>query len=119
MITSKRTQVEAYETRDGSLIRELMHPSVQGNQNQSLAEATVYPAAETRLHRYGKTEEIYHIVQGSGVVRVGDENHEAGEGDTILIPAGAPHNIRNHGSNDFVFLCACSSAYSHEDTELL
>jgi hypothetical protein len=32
-------------TRDGSVIRERMHPSVQGNRRQSLAEAIVAPGA--------------------------------------------------------------------------
>jgi len=33
--------ITAYITRDGSEIRELMHPATQGNKAQSLAEATV------------------------------------------------------------------------------
>ena len=33
------TDITPYITRDGSEIRELMHPSVQGNKTQSLAEA--------------------------------------------------------------------------------
>ena len=31
--------IEPYVTKDGSEIRELMHPAVHGNEKQSLAEA--------------------------------------------------------------------------------
>ena len=34
-------QIPPYTTKDGSEIRELMHPAVHGNRNQSFAEAIV------------------------------------------------------------------------------
>jgi hypothetical protein len=46
MILSVRGAVVPYVTRDGSEIRELMHPGVHGNRAQSLAEATIGPGAE-------------------------------------------------------------------------
>ena len=63
--------VPPYVTKDGSEIRELMHPSVHGNRNQSLAEATVLPGARTALHRHQLTEEIYHITGGAGMMTLG------------------------------------------------
>ena len=59
--------IQPYVTKDGSQIRELMHPAVHGNRNQSFAEATVAPGARTALHRHTRTEEIYHITHGEGV----------------------------------------------------
>src|SRR5574343_506974 len=44
--------VPAYVTKDGSKIRELLHPSVHGNQAQSLAEATLPTGTRTHLHRH-------------------------------------------------------------------
>ena len=44
--------VEPYVTKDGSLIRELMHPNVHGNSNLSVAEATILPGKATVLHKY-------------------------------------------------------------------
>ncbi len=54
-------EVHAYRTKDGSLIRELMHPDRHGNARQSMAEAIVAPGGTTLLHRHGETEEIYPI----------------------------------------------------------
>jgi mannose-6-phosphate isomerase-like protein (cupin superfamily) len=111
--------VDPYVTKDGSEIRELMHPSVQGNRAQSLAEATVPPGAETLLHRHRLTEELYHVTAGSGLMTLGDRAFEVRAGDTICIPPGTPHRIRNTGATPLKILCACTPAYSHEDTELV
>ena len=112
--------VEPYVTKDGSEIRELMHPAVHGvGRNLSLAEARIPPGGETKLHRHLKSEEIYHVLEGKGLMRLGNEEFEIVTGDTILIPPGTPHNVRNIGAGVLRLLCACAPPYSHEDTELL
>jgi mannose-6-phosphate isomerase-like protein (cupin superfamily) len=112
-------EVTAYVTKDGSVIRELMHPAAHGNRNQSLAEAVVEPAARTALHRHALTEEIYHITAGSGVMTLGEANFAVAAGDTVYITPGTPHCIENTGAEPLKILCACSPAYAHDDTELL
>ena len=116
---SSRAAVDAYVTKDRSVIRELMHPSVQGNRAQSLAEATVPPGAVTLLHRHAVTEEIYHFTAGEGWMTLGDERFEVRAGDTVCISPGLAHRLENTGSSDMVLLCSCSPAYCHDDTELL
>ena len=111
--------IPAYVTKDGSTIRELMHPARHGGQNQSLAEAIVAPGAETRLHRHRITEEIYHITAGTGRMTLDGEVFDVAPGDTILIPPGAAHCIRNTGEGELKILCCCAPAYSHDDTAIL
>ncbi len=118
-VRTARGEIPPYTTVDGSLIRELMHPDTHGNRNQSLAEATVAPGAETALHRHRRAEEIYHITRGEGMMILGDERFPVSPGDTVLIPPGIPHGLRNTGPEPLVILCACSPAYGHADTELL
>lgn len=113
------SQIPAYDTKDGSEIRELMHPSGHGNRNQSLAEATVLPGTRTLLHRHRLTEEIYHVTSGSGRMTLGDETFDIVTGDSVLIPPGTPHCIEAVGTTPLRILCCCSPAYAHEDTELL
>ncbi len=111
--------VTAYVTKDGSAIRELMHPAVHGNRNQSFAEAVVEAGARTALHRHRLTEEIYHITAGEGMMTLGDARFAVREGDTICIAPSKPHCIENTGSAPLKILCACAPAYAHDDTELL
>ncbi len=114
----RHSEVEPYRTLDGSEIRELMHPGVQGNRAQSLAEARVFPGKPTRLHRHLITEELYHILEGQGLMRLGEEEFPVAPGDTVCIPPGTPHCIAAQGG-PLRLLCCCAPAYSHEDTELL
>lgn len=111
--------VAAYVTKDGSEIRELMHPAVHGNRNQSLAEATVPPHAQTALHLHRLSEEIYHVTAGEGMMTLGDKRFAVRAGDTVCIAPGTPHCVANTGGAPLRILCACSPAYSHDDTELL
>lgn len=118
--TTRRSEVAPFITKDGSEIRELMHPDAHAARHQSLAEATLPPGARTLLHRHHRTEEIYHILSGGGTMRLGDERFRVAAGDTVCIPPGTPHGIDNDDrARPLVLLCACSPAYSHADTELL
>ena len=119
MTRTRYTQVPAFVTKDGSVIRELMHPAVHGNANQSLAEAIVAVGQSTQLHRHHRSEEIYHITSGTGRMTLGAASFDVSAGDTIVIPPGTPHCIRNTGPTELKILCACAPAYSHADTELL
>ena len=120
IIKSEYNKIQPYTTKNGSLIRELMHPEVHGNIRQSLTEAII-PAGSTTtlLHKHHKSEEIYYITAGKGLMTIGDEKFEVTAGDTICVPPGKPHQIQNTGKKTLKLLCCCSPPYSHNDTELL
>lgn len=118
MLTRYRDQ-SPFETKDGSEIRELMHPSVHGKRRQSLAEARIEPGAKTTLHRHLQSEEIYHISAGEGLMTLGGKRFTVARGDTIAIAPGTAHCIHNTGTTALVILCCCCPPYSHKDTELL
>jgi mannose-6-phosphate isomerase-like protein (cupin superfamily) len=94
-LLTRYEKIEPYITKDGSIIRELMHSAVQSSFNQSLAEATVPECGKTFLHRHGTSQEIYHITQGSGLMTLGSEEFKVRKGDTIRIAPGIPHRIQN------------------------
>lgn len=112
-------EISSYTTKDGSTIRELMHPAQNENTNQSLAEATVPVNTTTELHLHKHAEEIYFILSGSGEMTLGNDVFDVQPGDTICISPDTPHQIRNISTTELKFLCACSPAYSHQDTILL
>lgn len=116
---TRLADIAPYITRDGSEIRELMHPGHHGNRAQSLAEAVVPAGARTLLHRHRETEELYHVTAGEGVLTLGSERLKVSPGDTALIPPGTPHCIEATGAEALRILCCCSPAYRHEDTEIL
>jgi mannose-6-phosphate isomerase-like protein (cupin superfamily) len=96
-----------------------MHPDVQGNRNQSLAEATIPPGTRTFPHRHNRAEEIYLFIQGSGIMHLEKGSFPVTVGDTICILPGQAHFVENNSDGPLVFLCCCSPPYSHDDTEVL
>ena len=112
-------QQTAFRTKDGSEIRELMHPAVHAGSKQSLAEARVTNGSATALHRHHRSEEIYHVTAGEGLMTLDDEQFAILPGDSILIAPGTAHCVRNTRKDDLVILCCCSPPYADADTELL
>jgi len=109
-------RTEPFITKDGSEIRELAGVPTGNAVNQSLAEAIVPPGAETDKHYHGVSEEIYLFTSGSGLLKLGNEESEVSAGDTVVIPPGTPHKLRNTGTEPLRLLCCCAPAYSHDDT---
>lgn len=118
-VRTSRADATPYVTRDGSIIRELMHPSLHGNVAQSLAEAEVPPGCATLTHTHPRSEELYHVLEGTGAMLLGETTFAVKPGDTVHIRPGTPHAIRNTGDAPLRILCCCSPAYSHEDTVLI
>ena len=112
-------EVTAYITKDGSEIRELLHPSQHAVRNQSLAEARIPPGTRTIRHLHNLTEEIYHVTQGNGLMQLGEQSFVVSAGDSIAIAPGTAHCIENTGPEPLHILCCCAPAYRHEDTVLL
>ena len=111
-------KIEPFTTKDGSLVRELMHPRVHGNSQQSLAEAIVPVGSETLMHKHLVSEEIYHVTEGVGEMTLGQAQFTIRRGDTVCILPGMAHSVKNTGTIPLRILCCCSPAYSNEDTEL-
>jgi mannose-6-phosphate isomerase-like protein (cupin superfamily) len=111
-------RVPAFTTKDGSEIRELLAHRNSCLRNQTLAEARLPVGAATTAHRHLRTEEIYYLLHGEGLMRLGDECRRVGPGDAIAIPPGALHQITNTGSVVLRFLCCYAPGYEHEDTVL-
>jgi mannose-6-phosphate isomerase-like protein (cupin superfamily) len=119
ILKSANNEIHPYVTKDGAIIRELMHPEVHGNFNQSLAEATIPPGTASALHRHNRSEEIYHFLAGKGEMTLGDKTFEVAMGDTVCIPPQASHRLHNAGEVPLKLFCWCTPPYSHDETDLV
>ena len=108
------SQQVPFTTKDGSTIRSLLDLSNAPVVQQSLAEAEIPAGGQTEKHYHKRSEEIYYLLSGSGIMEINGELSEVIAGDAILIPAGSWHQIR--AIRDLRFLCCCSPPYEHEDT---
>ena len=113
-----RDDVKAYRTKDGSLVREIVHPKHIAVRSLSLAEAVLEPGGSTAVHYHTDSEEVYYVLQGSALLMIAGEEAEIEAGQAVLIPANHRHRIINTGSEDLVFLCVSSPPYTHEETQI-
>lgn len=114
-----RDNCEPFITKDTSEIREIMAYRNSDCKRTSLAEARLYPKRHTEAHYHPTTEEIYYVLEGTGHIRIDDEEMDIRHGDAILIPPGAVHQTWNTGEDILRFLCVCAPAYEHDDTVIV
>jgi mannose-6-phosphate isomerase-like protein (cupin superfamily) len=109
-------QIKPFVTLDGSEIREWAGRVAALAQNQSLAEATIPVGGATTEHYHRLSEELYLVSAGQGRLIIDGEERIISKGDCALIPPGARHKVFSVGVEPLRLICACSPAYSHDDT---
>jgi mannose-6-phosphate isomerase-like protein (cupin superfamily) len=114
MIIQNLLHQKSFTTADGSTIRSILDHTNAPVQQQSLAEASLPAGGSTQRHYHKRSEEIYYLTHGSGLIEINGETREVASGDAILIPAGAWHQIT--ALTDLRFLCCCAPPYEHSDT---
>jgi quercetin dioxygenase-like cupin family protein len=62
------------------------------------------PGTDTKQKVHLDAEELAYIVSGSGKLTVGKDLIPYKEGDSLHIPAGVRHGIRNDGERDLVMV---------------
>lgn len=99
-----------YFFREGCFITELSNGA--HDPEASLARARVEPGRTTAWHALTGTAERYVILEGRGMVEVGDlPPREVGPGDVVVIPPGCRQRIANPGPADLVFLAVCTPRF--------
>jgi mannose-6-phosphate isomerase-like protein (cupin superfamily) len=104
---------------DASFLRELLHPAKERLEiGYSLAHAEVGPGEKTLPHRL-ESAEVYFILEGRGLMHVGDERAEVAAGQAVYIPPGRIQFIENAGTTRLAFLCIVDPAWTPENEEVL
>jgi mannose-6-phosphate isomerase-like protein (cupin superfamily) len=67
------------------------------------AWVAVAPGETSTRHSHPETE-MFFFVRGTGVLRLGDEEHHVSPGDTVYISPGVEHEMTNKGPDRLVFL---------------
>jgi quercetin dioxygenase-like cupin family protein len=115
MIVSNINQEEVIETRyiahGGAVACMLLDRRVlQGI--LFFAHAVLKPGKEIESH-IDPYEEVYYLLQGQGVMTVGDERQKVAAGDAIWLPHGIPHSLENGGDEDCIILVVAGMPQPH------
>lgn len=76
---------------------------------------TVDSGRASPLHHHNKTEELYLIVAGAGVMRFGECRAPIRASDCISIPAGVAHAIENPAATPLTMRVVTSPPYGEDD----
>ena len=81
----------------------------------SIARARVEPGIATHWHKLDGIVERYVILEGEGLVEIGElEPTALKPGDVVIIPAMCRQRITNTGQTDLIFLAICTPRFRQE-----
>ena len=115
MFISDLSTTPEFIAGDNTILHELLHPAKADLEiRYSLAHATVKPG-ETSYEHSLATSEVYYILEGKGIMHIGDETREVFPGQAVYIPPLAWQHIHNPGPGDLKFICIVDPAWRKED----
>jgi mannose-6-phosphate isomerase-like protein (cupin superfamily) len=69
-----------------------------------LNEVYLEPGKEFPLHDHLDLEEVFYIVEGNGIMKVGPEEEPVKEGDRIIVNVNEAHSMKNTGDKTIKFI---------------
>lgn len=74
----------------------------------------IEPGGVQRTHSH-EPEQIYFILEGRGVMRVGEEQRAVVQGDCVHIPSNVSHGIANESASMLRYFSAAAPSFAYED----
>ena len=92
----------------GALSKPLVTPENGGARRLDYRISMYQPMAYVKLHKHKVQEQVYHVLDGEGLMEIGAERRVVRRHDVIYLPPGVEHSIQNSGLTDLVFLVVTS-----------
>ena len=115
MISKKIESLDSFRGSEGSEIKPIFHPDNTLNGIRcSLAHSIISPGKNSKPHKM-KSAEVFFILEGEGVIHVGEENTKVGRNQSIYIPPLSEQYLENTGNVDLKVLCIVDPAWKQDD----
>ena len=92
----------------GALSKPLVMPETAGSQQLDYRISMYQPNAYVKLHKHKVQEQVYHVLEGEGLMEIDGKSRVVRRHDFIFLPPGVEHSISNTGTSDLIFLVATS-----------
>ena len=92
----------------GALSKPLVMPENAGTRHIDYRISMYQPMAYVQKHAHKIQEQVYHVLEGEGLMEIGNETRVVRKHDYIFLPPGIDHSINNTGLVDLVFLVVTS-----------
>jgi len=87
-----------------ALSKALVRPETTGSRQIDYRISTYQPMAYVERHVHKVQEQIYHVLDGEGLMEIDNERRVVRKHDVIFIPPGAWHAMYNTGLGDLTFI---------------
>jgi len=98
----------------GALSKPLVMPETAGSRHIDYRISMYQPMAYVARHKHKVQEQVYHVIEGEGLMELGDKKQVVRRHDFIFVPPGVEHSIANTGTSDLVFLVVTSPVTDDE-----
>jgi mannose-6-phosphate isomerase-like protein (cupin superfamily) len=83
--------------------------------HSQLVAMSIEPDSEIGLETHKDTDQFFRFEKGTGKVLIDENEHLVSDGDAVIVPAGAKHNIINTSSSEPLKLYTVYSPAHHKD----
>jgi mannose-6-phosphate isomerase-like protein (cupin superfamily) len=98
----------------GALSKPLVMPETARSKHIDYRISMYQPMAHVAKHKHAVQEQVYHVLEGEGLMEIGDRKQVVRKHDVIFLPPGVEHSIANSGLVDLVFLVVTSPVTDEE-----
>ena len=95
--------------RDGAYSKMLVSPE-SGAQHIDYRISCYQPKGHVARHKHKVQEQVYHLLQGEGMMEIDGTKKIVRKHDVIFIPPGVEHALHNTGLEDLIFIVATTPA---------
>lgn len=88
----------------GAYSKMLVRPETMGSRQMDYRISCYQPKAHVEPHAHKVQEQIYHVLDGEGLMEIAGERRVVRRHDVIFLPPGVEHAIYNTGLVDLTFL---------------
>ena len=75
----------------GALSKPLVMPETAGSKHLDYRISMYQPMARVALHKHKVQEQVYHVIEGEGLMEIDGEKHVLRKHDYIFLPPGIDH----------------------------
>ena len=86
--------------------------------NLSITLVEMEPGGVQHIHSH-EPEQMYYILEGSGLITVDSEQTPVNAGDCIFFPSFARHSLQNSGGTVLRYLSAAAPSFTVEECQRL
>ena len=90
----------------GALSKALVRPETAGSRLIDYRISCYQPMAYVAQHTHKVQEQVYHVLDGEGMMEMDGKRQVVRKHDVIYIPPGVEHGIANTGLTDLTFVVA-------------